>query len=358
MMRCSVRGMVALGLFIAIHHAVAYGQAPILDKVVYRDAKDGSTKTTEGLLKASSAGFQVFRGDKAGEPIHPKNILAVTIGDLPGVERSTIRSALTKEANGEYDAARTIYRDLNSKAGLDERTKRHLEFKELLLTNRIVNDLAPGAEWEKQADQCIRGWTNFLLTQPSGWELWPATVACARLQIERGQYEDAARTWNRLSKNPNMPPEAKLEAALQEIDLLIRAKTAYSTATTNAAQLLKTATGTTKDRLSIYELTASHASSNKHGEGIAKIRQIMNASKDPTVHATGFAMIGELYLADNKPQEAKWEFLMIENVLHHDKEEVFKALQRLVTICELQKDDDKVRRFRDRIHTSRDILLE
>jgi hypothetical protein len=358
MKRASVRGLIGWGLFIGMCHSLAYGQPQIFDKVVYRDAKDGSTKTAEGFLKASPAGFQVFRGEKASEPIHPKNILAVTIGDLPGVERSSIRSALTKEANGEYEAARTIYRELNSKPGLDERTKRHLEFKELLLTNKIVDNLPPGPEWEKQADKCIRDWTTFLLTQQSGWELWPATAACARLQIERGQYEDAARTWNRLSKNANMPPDAKLEAAIQEIDLLIRVKTAYSTATTNAATLLKTATGANKDRLSIYEVAAAHASGNKQGEGIAKIRAIMKATKDPLVHATGFAMIGELYLTDNKPREAQWEFLMIENVLNQDREEVFKALLRLVHIFELQKDHEKVRKYRDRIRQYRDTLLE
>ena len=148
-------------------------------------------------------------------------------------------------------------------------------------------------------------------------------------------------------KNAELPPDAKLEAAIQEIDLQIRGK-AYSAAGAAATELAKTAAGAKKDRLAIYEIAAA-AGGGKPLDGIDKIKAEMNKTKDASVHATGFSMMGELYLAGGKPRDALWEFAMVETVLNQDKDEAFKAIARLAELFEAQADEDQKAKYRDKL---------
>jgi hypothetical protein len=324
--------------------------------VEYRDRKDGSIKKTEGQLRAGPAGFQVFTGekfDKLNITLSPDDIVKVTIGDLQGVERGAINSLFAKEDKKtakDYDEARTGYQDLLKKAGsgAPERTRRHLEFKIAAMTHRVVDDMDPGEKWEKQADEAIKVWSAFTGEYKTGWELWPATRSLSRLQVERGKFDDAARTWGRIAKNAEMPPEARLEAAIQEIDLQIRGK-AYSNAAVAAAELIKTAAGARKDRLAIYQLAAKAGGDGKPLDGVEKIRAELAKTKDPSVQATAFSMCGELYLAGGKPRDAMWEFLWVETVVNQDRDEVFKAMARLTGIFVAQMDEDQTRKYRDKL---------
>jgi hypothetical protein len=288
--------------------------------------------------------------DKKSVVVNPDDIVKVAIGDLVGVDRNSILAAVAKEEKKEYDGARTTYQDLLKKAGLPERSKRYLEFKKVLMTNKVVDELDADKGWKEKADECLKDWTSFLNADETkfGWEQWPATRACTRLQIERGKFDDAARAWGRVSKNANMPPDAKLEAAIQEIDLQIRGK-AYSAAATAAAELLKTAAGTKKDRLVIYELAAKAGGNGKPLDGIDAIKAEMNKTKDVFVHATGFSMLGELYLAGGKPRDAMWMFLWVETVVNQDKDEAFKAISRLTEIFEAQMDEDQTKKYQDKL---------
>ena len=353
MMRQAIRGLVLLGLLAAVVDSTGRAQNTP-DKVTVRDRKDGSLKSYEGQLKVGPAGFQVFGGEKFDKVVvtaAPDDIVKFAVGDLPGVDREVLRAVATKEEKKEYDAARIGYDDLLKKAtGAPERTKRYLAFKVAVTSNKVVDETDADKGWKAKAEDAVKGWNGFLTDYKTGWELWPAVRAATRLQVELGKYDDAARTWGRLAKNPELPPDAKLEAAIQEVDFQIRGK-AYSAAGATAAELAKTAAGPKKDRLAIYEIAATAGSSGKPTDGIDKIKAEMNKTKDASVHATGFAMMGELYLAGGKTRDAVWEFAMVETVLNQDRDEAFKAIARLAELFDADEDQkakyrDKIKRFR------------
>jgi hypothetical protein len=350
-----IRALLLLGLLTLVVDSTVRGQTTP-DKVTVRDRKDGSLKTYDGHFKASPAGFQIVSGEKGEKvvaTVNPDDVVKVAIGDLPGVERNVILGNNTKEFGDkkDYEGARAGYQDLLKKAGgaAQEKTKRFLEFKIAHLNNKIVDDLDEKA-WKPKAEDAVKVWTAFLTEYKSGWELWPAVRSCTRLQIELGKFEDAARTWGRLAKNIDMPPDAKLEASIQEIDLYIRGKV-YAPAIASAGELLKTAApGARKDRLAIYEIAAKAGADAKFSEGIDKIKAEMEKTKDPSVHATGFSMMGELYLAEGKkPRDAMWMFLWVETVVNQDKDEAFKAITRLAEMFEGQMDEDQARKYRDKL---------
>jgi len=351
MKRQAIRGLLLFGLLVVVVTSTGRAQN-IPDKVTVRDRKDGSNKTYDGTLTLTPAGFQVIGTDnkKVLVTVAPDDIVKIAIGDLPGLDRNVVLGATTKEGNKEYDAARTIYQDQLKKSGLPERTKRYLEFKKVQMTNKIVDELSMDKGWKEKAEQCVGDWNSFLIAEDtkSGWEQWPATRACTRLQVELGKFEDAARAWGRVSKNANMPADAKLEAAMQEIDLQIRSK-AYSAAATAATELSKSAAGARKDRLAIYEIAAKAGADGKPLDGIEKIKAEMNKTKDASVHTTGFSVMGELYLAGGKPRDAMWMFLWVETVLNQDKDEAFKALARLAEIFKSQMEEDLANKYREKL---------
>jgi hypothetical protein len=226
-----------------------------------------------------------------------------------------------------------------------------------MMTNKIVDETDEAKGWAEKADECIKDWNAFLASEDTkfGWEQWPAVRACTRLEIERHKFDDASRAWGRVAKNKNMPPAAQAEAALQEIDLQVRSKQ-YALAATSAAELAKSAAGARKERLAIYEIAAKAAGEGKPAEGIEKIKAEMNKSKDPSVHATGFSMMGELALAAGKSRDAMWNFLWVETVLNQDKDEALKAMSRLAEIFEAQMDEDQVKKYREKIKRFRTSL--
>lgn len=356
MKRKAIRGLLLFGLLVAVVNSSVLAQNTP-DKVTVLNRKDNSTKTYDGAFTLSPAGFQVLSGGKAVATFSPDDVVKVAIGDLPGVDRSAILGLNTKEEKKEYDAARTGYADQLKKAGLQEKSKRYLEFKKVMLTQKLVDDIDPGDKaWKEKADACLADWNQFLTAEETkfGWEQWPATRACARLLAERGKFDDAARAWSRVAKNNNMPPDARAEAALQEIDAQIRARQ-FSPAASAAAELIKTAAGAKKDRLVIYEIAAKSGGDGKPLEGIDKIKAEMGKTKDAAVHATGFSMMGELYLAGGKPRDAMWMFLWVETVTNQDKDEAFKAMARLNEMFETQMpagplaDEDQSKKYHDKL---------
>ncbi len=347
MNRFALRGLL-LALFLVLAASAARAQN-VPDKVTVRQ-KDGSSKTFDGTFTASAAGFQIVAADKKVlATVNPDDVLKVAIGDLPGADRAQVLANATKEEKRDWDGARKGYEDLLKKVPpTQDRTKRHLEFKRNLAAQRAADELDYEKDWAASADKCAQLWGDFFTDHKGGWELWPATRSQARIFVERGKFDDAARAWNRLAKSADMPTDAKTEAALQEIDLNVRSKS-YAPAVQAAAEQLKTATGARKDRLVIYEIAAKAGSDAKQLEGVEKIRAEMNKTKDPNVHATGFSMMAELYLAGGKPRDAMWSFLWVETVLNQDREEVFKAVSRLATLFEAQMDEDQLKKYREKL---------
>lgn len=378
MKRHVIRSLALFGLVTAAV-STAFAQNTNPDTIEVRNRKDGTTKNYRGQLKVGPAGFQVFSGDKldkASEPIAPDDIIKVTAGDLPNIKTEALTAVREKEeaalkvkgdkrASKEYADAVAAYQALGKTAGLPDRTKRYLDYKVAALNQRPVDELevtdaASKEAWGKAADKSISDWKDFIATYKDpgkfGWEVWSAVRGATRLQIERGKYDDAAAVWGGLRRVQELPADAKLEAGMQEIDFQIRAK-AYSNASVTVADAeLKKATGARKERLGIYELAAKAGADGKHLEGVDKIKAAMDKTKDPTVHATGYAMMGELYLAAGKPRDAMWMFLWVETVVNQDKDEVFKAVARLNELFEAQMDEDQGKKYREKVKRLRTLF--
>jgi hypothetical protein len=355
--------MAMLAVSLVIGTATGRQQTTVPDRITVRSTTKKDAVTYEGKLKLSPVGLQVLTGEKQDKAttISFDDILKIEPGDLPGVNREEMLSQLKLESNRsrkDYETARAVYQNLLKKASsAPEPTRRHLEFRAALMSTKIADVSGDDEKWAELAEVAIKEWTGFLAGYQSGWEIWPAAKTLARLFVEQNKYEEAAKLWSRLARNPELPPDMKLEASIEEIDSQFRAR-AFSTAASLAGELAKSTTpGTSKDKLEIYEKAAKAAESGLKEDGVQpvveEIKKRISASKDAAVRAVGFGVMGELYLIANRPRDAMWEFLAVETLYNSDRDEVLKAMCRLVQAFQAQMDDERPKQYRDKIRAYR-----
>src|SRR5438477_2100140 len=209
---------------------------------------------------------------------------------------------LNLEDKREWEKARSAYAAFQKDPPTPpDKPRRYLEYKLATLAARVADEAREEDGWEAKAKDAVGQLERFLTAYTGGWELWGVGRTVARLQGELGRWADAEATWAKLAKNPETPTDLKLEAGLQELDAAIRAGRATDVAP-KAAELAKAATsGPAKDRLAIYRAAAEALTKSDPAGGVAAVEKLIADSKDPAVRATGYGVLGELYLADKKP---------------------------------------------------------
>src|SRR5262249_8937788 len=245
MMRQAARGALALVLIAAVLESAGFGQpAGQGIKVYYRERKDpgGPEKTIDGeAVKRTPAGRQVINKDKVRATGAVADVIRVDPGEMAGTDRKDIAAQITLERERKWEPARVNYIDLQKKAKdakAPTKTLQYLEFKVAYTTARAADD-AEEAGWAEKAEAAQKLLNGSLIPYPNGWEVWPAARTRVWLLLELDRPGDAAETWAKLIKNPELPADLQREAALEEIDALVRAKR-YGEATTRITEQLKT----------------------------------------------------------------------------------------------------------------------
>lgn len=347
------RTLAALLLIAVTAGSVALGQPGTPDRITFRDKKDGKAVTRDGELKAGAVGYQVVAGGKAVATVGGNDIVRVVPGDLPGIDRTKdVFGLLGVEDNRDFEKARAGYAELLKAPNLPEKTKRYLEFKLATTTARVADDTPDDGGWAGKADEAAKLLDQFLVTYPNGWELWPVGRTAARLRFEAGKFDAAAQGWGKLAKSAELPADLRQEAALAEIDALIREKR-YPVAAGKIEELAKAgAAGSVGDRLAIYRLTAK-AATGTPADGVPAVEAEIAKTKDNLVRAVGYSMLGELFLAAERPRDAMWSFLWVDTVYTQDRDEVVKAMARLARVFAALGDDDRAKAYRDKLRRYR-----
>jgi hypothetical protein len=341
------------------------------DRVYFRDKKDGQIREVDAELKAVPGGYQVVQASdkKVVATVSATDIIRVIPADIPGFDLKTIREPATIESKKDWEKARLIHVEMMKKSGTaPEKVRRYLEFRIAMTSARAADDTPDEAAAQAKADEAVKLLDNFLTANKTGWEVWAAGSTCARLQVsaydlvkddkapERRPFDDAARTWGKVAKAADLSADLKLEAALQEIDAKIRARL-FADAKGLIDDAMKSApAGAPRDRLAIFTQAVKFGENPNPDEGAKAIEAELAKTKDPLVRATGYGMIGELYLGKNKPREAMWNFLWVEAVYNQDRDEMIKALVRLSDAFRLQGDEDHAKSYRDKVRRYRSAL--
>jgi hypothetical protein len=374
MLRSSIGAGLVLAAAFAVLQSVGFAQpGASSDRVYWRDKKDGQLKESDGELKAAPGGYQIVGSDKKiVAVVSAVDLIRVIPSDIQGYDLKSIREPATLESKREWEKAKVIHLEMQKKlTGASEKVRKYLEFRIAMTSAKAADDTPDEAASQAKAGESIKLLDGFLAANKSGWEVWAAGSTSARMHVsevtaekaaegeranERRHFDEAARAWSKIAKAADLAPDLKLEAALQEIDCKIRARL-YSDAKALIDEAAKTAPeGAPKTRLAIFNAVVKFNDNPNPEEGVKEIEKLISATKDPLVRATGFGMMGELYLAKDKPREAMWQFLWVEVVYLQDKDEVIKTLARLSDSFRLQGDDDKAKLYREKLRRYRGAL--
>jgi hypothetical protein len=355
-----MRHLAALALFAGAFVGVAVGQPPgPQDRVYYVPKKGVAVKEEDAELKVDASGVKIINTGKLSATVTVADIVRTFPVDLKELPRDQAGEAILKyEATRDWDKARGAYEGLREKfkANAPDRLRKWLAFRIAYTTTRAADDTPVDSGWKDKAEAGLKLLNDYLADYPGGWEAWAATRTAARVNHELGKSEAAARLWAKQAKAPDITPDLRVEAAYQEADALMRAKRFTEAAGKAAEALPKAAPGAPKERLNLIVLAAKAAEANPL-EGVAAVESEIAKTKDAAVRATGYALAGELYLAANKPREAMWSLLWVEVVYNQDREEVAKALARLVEVFKQLGDEDRERAYHDRMRRNRGLLL-
>jgi hypothetical protein len=365
MLRTPTRVLLLVALLAALLESTTRGQpAATSDRVYYRDKKDGQVKDLPAELKASPAGYQVIAASdkKVVATVSAADIVRVVPADIPGYDYKAIMEPVNFEVKKEWDKARTGHAEMLKKSsGAPEKVRKYLEFRVAICAAHSADETTDEAAAQAKTDEAVKLLENFLTAYKTGWEVWPAAQTCARLQItssdrvkngdkesERRMFDAASRTWGKLARAADLAPDLKLDATLQEIDCKIRARQPADAKAIIDESMKSAPAGAVKERLNVYQLAVKFLDNPNPADGVAAIEADIAKTKDASVRAAAYGVLGELYLNADKPRDAMWQYLWVEVVYSHDRDEVIKALVRLSDSFRMQGDDDRAKAYQEK----------
>ncbi len=350
--------MLALGLSVLLI-PTALGQSGSTDRIRYRNAKkDYQEEVVLGTTQETSAGLVVTLNNKSTVKIPAPDIVSIEYGSLPGLDSVKLELS-SAENQGNAVKARDLYAAEVKKNPTDPRTKKFLDYREVIWSARVV-DAKIGKEFADEAPAVITKLVNFSqeYSKKNAWEVWHASQIAARMNAELAQYSDAATVYSSLSKVANLTPELKYEARIGEIEMLIRSGNVLTSAplvaeVSKATDLPKS--GPIVEKLAVVKAVVDALSEKKAKQKptaqVKIIEDVIAKTPDPSVRAFGHNMLGELYLQCELPRDAMWELLRVEVVENLDRDEVIKAVWRLADCFKLLGQENRAEAYREKLPT-------
>ncbi len=180
---------------------------------------------------------------------------------------------------------------------------------------------------------------EFAGKHPQAWQLVRVLKMLAEAQIDLGQFKEAEQSYMQLAK-ADVADAVRQEAELEALMVTMRMKSEDDEAAVKAAAAAATKVRGLVDRLpkGVEKVRAQL----RLGECLAKARDvpaaktILNAvldeTKDKQLRARAYNTLGYGYWLNKQWQEARWEFLWVDTIYNHDKNEHAKALYYLEDI--------------------------
>ncbi|HEY1380883.1 MAG TPA: hypothetical protein VGF55_29045 [Gemmataceae bacterium] len=314
--------------------ALAASPAAAQDRVTYRDRATKGPQTAAGKIES-----ETLAGVKVGSRTIPAGDVVEIVYDVPAIKLDYPRAAAA-EARGPAEAA-PVYEGMlrvpavqNNKA-----VKRYIEYKLALLA------AARADEGPEQLQKAITALDRFRKDHPDSWELVPVTRALARLYQDHQPPDlDAARkAYEELAAAAGAPADLKAECTFQAIDLLLSAGRA------DDAKRRLAALPASDPRTKVYEI-GCQAGTGMSLAAAKQLEDLIDKTTDRGVKAAAYNMLGDIYRRDPKTKkDAVYAYLWVDAWYNDDPAEVGKADGRLADLFGELKDDERAKKFRDKV---------
>jgi hypothetical protein len=301
------------------------------DRVTYRDRTGKATQTASGKIESESlAGIKI-----ASRTIPIADVIDVQY-DVPGAIKLEYPRAIAAEGRSAAEAV-GIYEGLLKSPSVQNNPaiRRHIEYRIAMLT------AARGEEGPEQRQKAVAALTKFKADHKDAWQLLPLTRTLARLALDREppDYDAARKAYDDLAAAPGAPAEIKAECAYQSIDLLL------SAGKLDEAKRKAAALPSSDPRARVYQIGCQPGP-----DAARQIEDMIDKTEDRAVKAAAYNMLGDVYRRDAKTKkDAVYAYLWVDVIYNDDPTEVAKADDRLATLFTELKDEDRAKKFRDKV---------
>jgi hypothetical protein len=304
------------------------------DRVTHRDRSPKGSQTTTGKVEAESV---------AGVKLGTKTIPAADIIDIQydvAAIKLDYPRALAAESRSPAEAVPVYEGMLKLPAVQNNKfVKRQIEYKIALLA------VARADQEREQRQKAVTALTKFKKENPDAWQLVPLTRTLARLYQDQEPPDiDAARkAYEELAAAPGATAEIKQECAFTAIDLLLLA------GKLDEAKEKVAALPASDPRAKVYQI-GCQASPDKQAAAAKQLEEMIDKTTDRGLKATAYNMLGDVYRRDAKTKkDALYAYLWVDVVYNDDPAEVAKADGRLADLFGELKDEERARKFRDKV---------
>lgn len=328
------------------------------DTIRYLDRKLAKEPTSvSGTIVEESPVRVVYKPPgAASREIAATEIIDITY-EVPASVRLTYRGALADERKiadpstreeerkkAFNDALKSYQEILPRLAGEKSKfAERHVQYK-------IARLLARRAQEEpSHLESALAALTKFKKEHADGWQISPCAELMAQLQLEKGDYESARKTYEELAATANIPKEVRQDCELRIIEMLIRGKKLAEAQGKLQAMLKSVPAGDPRAaRVSVYQAKCLGAS-GKLAEAAGQLETIIAKTTDKDLKALAYNALGDCYLLNSKPKEALWPYLWVDVIYHQDRQEHVKAMAELAKLFEDQGDTVRAKEYKEKI---------
>jgi tetratricopeptide (TPR) repeat protein len=267
-----------------------------------------------------------------------RDLVKVTY-ETPAALKLLMNPIFALEEKRDYAKALEEYKALTPRMGnASDRLKRYVEYRIAVLK---------AAQGEADAPEALAA---FLKAHPNSWQFSSVSKQLAAMQMQKGRFDDAARTVEALTRAPGLSKDLKQEAELLLIDVLFRGgKFAEVSSQVKEALATLPANDPQRAKLEVYQIGCD-ARDAKIDEVVKKLEGVIVKTEDPSLKALAYNTLGDCYVMKGNKQDAKFAYLWVDAVYNQDRAEHAKALERLANLFqdEALNDPDRAAFFRDK----------
>jgi tetratricopeptide (TPR) repeat protein len=231
-----------------------------------------------------------------------------------------------KDAVGEYKTLLASVKDI-------PQAQRYISFKIAEVQLRI------GQLDNAKLDDGIKAMEAFTNEFPQGWEVVPSLKLLADAHETKGNPNEASKVYEKLAELPDAPEEVKRTAGMLVTQMLLRGKK-FKEAEAKLIALRKRLPDNDPQVGQVTVMLVQSQMMQGKTEGVEKqLRDALATNPDLYLHSVGHNCLGDLFLAQKKPEAAFWEFLKVHLMYSQDRTEHARALYNLWKLFDSVKND-------------------
>lgn len=350
-----MKKILLLAVFCSSFILTAKAQAQDQVEITVYDKVKKANALVSGKLQSENAGGITYKPTVGDAKTVPASDVVDVAYELAGEAKALQARARTQENQIEKapDKAKvlkdaiTLYEEMRTKLEGSKPAQRNVEYKLARLKSRLAQEDA------SQRDPAIAALAKFKTDNPDCWQVTHVMKLLAQLLMDKKSFDEAQKAYDDLAKLP-VSPEVKQECELLSAQAMTRGGK-YAEAQTRLQAALKDLKPDdpqhTKVQIFLSACKVGTGGAAGLDDAVKDLEGVIGKVQDSDLKALAYNTLGDCYIAGNKLNDAKWQYLWVDIVYNQNRSETAKAVAQLAEIFDKLKDEEKAKQYKDKLQT-------